>query len=96
MRDLLERTLAPTELTIHDDSHLHVGHPGAKDGKGHFSVHITSPYFTGSSRIKRHRMVFDSLGDMMETDIHALHIVASTPGEHDDKEGRHLNLSRQS
>lgn len=79
MRELLEQELAPTELRIDDDSHRHIGHAGAQDGRGHFTVHITSPHFAGASRIQRHRMVFAALGDMMTTDIHALRIDASIP-----------------
>lgn len=79
MRNMLQRELAPTELAIDDESHLHIGHEGAKDGRGHFSVEITSPLFTGASRIERHRLVFEALGDMMKTDIHALRITAKAP-----------------
>lgn len=87
MRELLEATLEPTELRIQDDSHLHVGHPGAKDGRGHFSVHIASPRFSGANRVQRHRMVYEALGDMMQTDIHALHITASAPSDPQAQQG---------
>lgn len=79
IRELLEQELAPSELRIEDDSHRHIGHVGAQDGRGHFTVHITSPQFAGASRIQRHRMVYAALGDMMTTDIHALRINASAP-----------------
>lgn len=79
MRDKLQRQLAPTELDIDDESHLHIGHEGAKDGRGHFSVKIASPLFADANRIERHRLVFEALGDMMKTDIHALRITAKVP-----------------
>ena len=78
---ILTDALAPTQLLVKDQSHLHAGHAGAKDGKGHFEVIIVSQAFNGRSRIQRHRMVFDILGDLMASDIHALSIKAYTPDE---------------
>lgn len=82
--ELIERRLqglAPTVLEITDQSHLHVGHPGAQDGRGHFHVRIISQKFENQSQLKRHRQVYDALGDLMQTDIHALGISAMTPSE---------------
>lgn len=73
---LLTEAFSPTELLVKDQSRLHVGHAGAKEGKGHFEVIIVTDAFHGRSRIERHRMVFDALGTFMETDIHALSIQA--------------------
>ena len=81
IRAHLEAAFAPTELEIIDDSHLHAGHAGAKDGKSHFRVRIVSERFQGARPLERHRMVFDALGDMMETDIHALSVLAEAPAE---------------
>ena len=75
--------LAPRELQVTDDSHRHVGHEGARDGRGHFSVDITSAVFEGLAPLARHRRVYDALGSMMQTDIHALSIRARTPAEAD-------------
>jgi BolA protein len=76
-----ENTFQPTELLLKDQSHLHEGHEGAKDGKGHFDVVIVSSEFDNKSRIERHRMVYDALGTLVQTDIHALRIQAYTPSE---------------
>jgi len=73
--------LSPEALEIRDDSHRHVGHEGARDGRGHFSVDITSAAFEGMAPLARHRRVYAALGDMMQTDIHALQIKARTPAE---------------
>jgi stress-induced morphogen len=73
---LLRKAFAPIELLVRDQSHLHAGHAGAQDGKGHFDVRIVSEKFTDLSRIERHRMVYDALGSYMSTDIHALRINA--------------------
>jgi BolA protein len=70
---------APTELEVIDESHKHKGHAGARDGRGHFNVRIVSPRFSGLSPLARHRAVFAALGDLMQTDIHALSIDARSP-----------------
>ena len=80
MRAALQ-VLAPTSLQIVDDSHKHAGHEGARDGRGHFSVEVVSEAFAGLSSLARHRRVYDALGTMMQTDIHALSIRAKTPAE---------------
>lgn len=77
----LRSALQPTALDIADDSHLHAGHAGAADGRGHFSVDIVSERFAGLTVVRRHRLVYDAVGDMMTTDIHALSIRALAPGE---------------
>jgi BolA protein len=79
MRERLEQALHPERLEIEDESHHHVGHAGARDGRGHFRLHIVSPDFAGLSPLQRHRAVYAALGDLMQTDIHALAIEAETP-----------------
>ena len=81
MRGLLQAAFAPDVLEIVDDSHRHVGHAGARDGRGHFSVEIRSEAFAGLSSVARHRAVYAALGDMMTTDIHALSIRASAASD---------------
>ena len=76
----LEAALAPAYLQVLDDSHLHAGHAGAREGR-HFTVHITSGRFAGLSRVARHRLVYDSLGPLAEQGVHALAIVAKAPDE---------------
>lgn len=77
----LQRVFAPVYLLVSDQSHLHAGHEGARDGKGHFDVRIVSDTFQGCNQIRRHRMVYDALSELMATDIHALRISAKTPSE---------------
>jgi BolA protein len=75
------QALAPVELRVIDESHKHAGHEGARDGRGHFAVEIVSQAFAGLAPLARHRRVYAALGDMMQTDIHALSIQARTPAE---------------
>jgi BolA protein len=74
-------TLESIELELIDESHKHVGHAGARDGRGHFALRIVSEAFRGNSAIARHRQVYAALGELMQTDIHALSVVALAPGE---------------
>ena len=81
IRQRIEAELAPESLEIDDESHLHAGHAGARDGRGHYQVIVVSSVFAGKTRIQRHRLVFDAVGELMETDIHALGVKAYTPDE---------------
>lgn len=73
--------LAPSELDIEDESHKHAGHAGARDGRGHFRVRVVAVAFSGESLLARHRRVYAALGDLMQTDIHALALDARAPEE---------------
>jgi len=76
----IERALAPHSLEVDDDSHLHAGHAGAREGR-HFSVRVAAEAFRGLPRVQRHRLVYDAVGLLMPQGIHALAIDARTPEE---------------
>ncbi len=78
--------LQPDWLTVQDDSAAHRGHPGARDGGGHYHVAMLSARFTGLTAVARHRMVYTALGTLMGHSIHALAIQAWAPGEGADAE----------
>lgn len=80
IRERLNEVFAPQSLNIIDESHKHAGHASA-GGAGHFVVEIVADAFAGKNLIQRHRLVYDALGDAMNTEIHALSIKASTPEE---------------
>jgi BolA protein len=77
----LTEAFQPTSLLVVDESHKHVGHAGARDGHGHFRVTITAAEFAGMSMIARHRAIYAAMGELMQSDIHALSIEAQAPGE---------------
>ncbi|MCC5863769.1 MAG: BolA family transcriptional regulator [Wenzhouxiangella sp.] len=81
IRKRLTERLAPIELEVVDESHLHAGHPGARDGRGHFRLRIVSEVFHGLPRLARHRRIYAAMGELMQTDIHALSIEAFSPHE---------------
>jgi BolA protein len=74
-------SLAPSQLELIDDSALHAGHAGARAGGGHYRLRIVSAAFVGKSTLQRHRLVFDTLGDLMQCRIHALSIQSLSPDE---------------
>ena len=86
IRAALEAAFAPAVIEIVDDSARHAGHEGARDGRGHFNVDVVSGAFQGLGSLARHRAVYAAVGDLMETDIHALAIRARTPAEADSRE----------
>lgn len=84
IRERLEAALPVQHIEIEDESHLHAGHAGARDGGGHFRVLVVSEDFRDKRPLQRHRLVYDAMGDAMRRDtIHALSIRALTPDEHE-------------
>jgi len=74
IRERLTAALTPSHLDVEDESQRHAGHAGAETGMGHFAVSIQSPLFDGKSPVQCHRLVYDALGSLMQTEIHALRI----------------------
>lgn len=78
----LTSALSPDHLDIIDDSMAHAGHVGAMQGGGHFYAIIVSEAFTGKTSVQRHQMVYQALGDMLHSDIHAFSMKVYTPSEY--------------
>jgi BolA protein len=78
VRAALQAAFQPPALEVIDDSHLHAGHAGAREGR-HFTVRIRSERFVGLNRVARHRLVYDALAAWMPRGIHALAIDAQAP-----------------
>ena len=73
--------LTPLRLELVDESAKHAGHEGAKSGGKHYRLLIISTEFSGKSILLRHRLIYDTLGELMRSKIHALSIQALAPGE---------------
>ncbi len=73
--------LEPESVELFDESGLHASHEGAKGGGGHYQLIIVAPAFANQPLQRRHRMVYDALGNMMHKEIHALAIKAYAPEE---------------
>jgi len=83
MRDKVEsrlrERLETTHLEVVDESHLHAGHAGAREGGGHFRAIIVSPRFEGMNRVRAQQLVFQVVEDWMGKEIHALSMKTFTP-----------------
>ena len=78
----LEAGLAPIRLDVEDESHLHAGHAGAREGgQTHYRVKIASAQFSGKGRVERHRMVYALLADEIAQGVHALALHTQAPDE---------------
>ena len=75
IEEQLTNAFHPKRLIVTDESRYHQGHQSA-EGKGHFSVSITTKAFNNKTLLERHRLIYKTLGDLMKTDIHALKICA--------------------
>ncbi len=76
----LHTALPNVQVQVQDDSHLHAGHAGAREG-GHYTVRLRGACFAGLSRVARHRLIYDALGPLAAIGIHALAIDAKAPDE---------------
>lgn len=73
--------LKPTVLDLKDVSYQHAGHvEGGNGEESHFDLEIVADAFDGLNLVKRHKLVYMMLGDVMPR-IHALQISAKTPAE---------------
>ena len=82
MEQVLRHAFSPQHLEVIDESHRHAGHAGAHpEGESHFRVIIVSDAFAGKPLVQRHRMVNETLADLLRKRVHALAITARTPEE---------------
>ena len=75
----LREALEATHVDVVDESHLHAGHAGAKDGGGHYRAVIVSEKFEGLNRVKAQQLVYGVVDDWMGGEIHALSMKTFTP-----------------
>jgi BolA protein len=82
IREKLMLALEPTRLDVINESELHAGHRSSPDtGDSHFRVVIVSPRFAGLTRLARHRLVNEAIGEELKGSVHALALAAFAPGE---------------
>lgn len=81
LQDRITSALGADIVQVQDDSEKHRGHAGARGGAGHYTVLVVAERFAGMGRVERHRAVYDAVGDMIPTQVHALAVRALTPDE---------------
>jgi BolA family transcriptional regulator, general stress-responsive regulator len=80
LRDKLTVAFAPVSLDVLDESSLHHGHGGWREGgETHFRVRIVSEAFAGRSRVDMHRMIHAAVAAELKERVHALAIEAKAP-----------------
>ncbi len=78
----IEAGMTFAELDITDESHLHAGHSGAREGgESHFRLRVVSEMFASLSRLERQLLILDLLKEELAGPVHALAIKALTPEE---------------
>jgi BolA protein len=80
----LRERLSAVHVEVIDESHLHVGHAGAREGGGHFRAVVVSQCFEGKNPVERQRLVYEALEGAMGRDIHALSMKTLTPTQWTD------------
>jgi BolA protein len=81
----LREELEAEHVTVVDESHLHAGHEGARDGGGHFRALVVSHRFEGQNPVARQRLVYAALAEEMGREIHALSMQTLTPAQWQDQ-----------
>ena len=51
------------------------------DGSGHYEATVISALFDGERSLRRHQMVYGTLGELVGGEIHALNLKTFTPEE---------------
>ncbi len=87
IEEKLREALDARHVEIEDESHLHAGHAGAASGGGHFKALIVSDRFEGLGKVQAQRLVYQALGEMMQSEIHALSMTTLTPEQWSDSAG---------
>lgn len=71
----LQEAFAPHLLAVEDVSYMHAGHAGAPEGgESHFELTISAEIFNDKTRIASHRLINQTLADLLAGPIHALQI----------------------
>ncbi|XP_034939993.1 bolA-like protein DDB_G0274169 [Chelonus insularis] len=78
IKTTLQSALKPTYLEILNESYMH---NVPKTAETHFKIIVVSKQFENQPLIKRHRMINELLADELQTNIHALSIIAKTPSQ---------------
>ena len=81
----LHTAFTPIFLVVVNESEKHKGHMGilnqTENPETHFSIKMISEKFKGITRLQRHRLVLDVLGDLMPFPVHALRLELKSPDQ---------------
>ena len=74
IRIKLEKDFQPTYLQLIDETDRHKKHKQFQKDKFHYRLCIESETLSNQSKLKAHQAIYNTLGDLMQTHIHALSI----------------------
>ena len=74
IKEKINKKIAPENITIIDNSHLHSKHKSFDANKVHLKIIIKSKKLKSMDKISAHKKIFSVLQDEMENKIHALEI----------------------
>ena len=80
IKDRLQKNMHLEHFEIKDFTGRHLNHK-LHDGGFHLEAIIVSKDFEDKGLIDRHRLVYESVGDLMQHEIHALSMKTLTPDE---------------
>ncbi|MBV1703081.1 MAG: BolA family transcriptional regulator [Hyphomicrobiales bacterium] len=70
---ILQQALKPDYLEVIDESQLHAGHSGSREGgQTHYRVKIATAAFQGQTRLACHRRIHELLAAELQDGVHAL------------------------
>lgn len=78
LEEKIKAALAPQHIELHNESHKHHVPPGSES---HFNAIIVSASFEGQSRVQRQRAVYEAVGELLRTEVHAFTMKTFTPDE---------------
>lgn len=75
------KMLTPEKLQAYIEQGLSCSELRVTGDGQHFEALIVSHAFVGKSRVQRHQLVYQALGDRMRQEVHALSMRTLTPEE---------------
>lgn len=77
--------MQPKQIELLIADHIHCEKlQVSSDDNVHFNLMAVSKAFVDHNKIQRHRMIYKALGNLMESEIHALSMNLYTPEEFQD------------
>ncbi len=73
--------VTPESIQSNIAQHMATEHLSVVGDGQHFEAVVVSAAFEGKTRVQRHQLVFQTLGDRMRAEIHALSMKTFTPQE---------------
>jgi BolA protein len=74
----IQKALAPTYLSVANESHMHNVPPGSES---HFNLVVVSDAFVGRRKVARHQQVYQLVSAQLAGGVHALALHTYTPEE---------------